>query len=83
MIPRQEDSEFIRTGHAAALERPRHFTHWILLTTVLFFAAALAWANWATLDEVTVGEGKVIPSSQVQIVQNLEGGIVSEILVKE
>lgn len=83
MVPLQEDSEFIRAGHAAALERPRHFTHWILLTTVLFFAAALAWANWATLDEVTVGEGKVIPSSQVQIVQNLEGGIVSEILVKE
>jgi adhesin transport system membrane fusion protein len=40
------------------------------------------WASLAIVDEVTVAEGKVIPSSQVQIVQNLEGGIVSEILVK-
>jgi membrane fusion protein, adhesin transport system len=83
ITPRQEDAEFIRTGYAAAMERPRRFTHWILLATILFFAVAIAWANWATLDEVTVGEGKVIPSSQVQVVQNLEGGIVSEILVKE
>lgn len=83
IVPLQEDSDYIRTGHDAAMERPSRFTHWILLATVLFLAAALAWANWATLDEVTVGEGKVIPSSQIQIVQNLEGGIVSEIMVKE
>jgi adhesin transport system membrane fusion protein len=83
IIPLQEDSDYIRTGHDAAMERPSKFTHWILLASVLFLGAALAWANWATLDEVTVGEGKVIPSSQIQIVQNLEGGIVSEIMVKE
>jgi adhesin transport system membrane fusion protein len=35
----------------------------------------------ANIGETTVGEGKVIPSSQVQVVQNLEGGIVSEIRV--
>jgi adhesin transport system membrane fusion protein len=40
------------------------------------------WANYAMLDEVTRGVGKVIPSSHVQVVQNLEGGIVSELLVK-
>ena len=37
---------------------------------------------FATIEETTVGDGKVIPSSQVQVVQNLEGGIVSEIRVK-
>lgn len=41
------------------------------------------WANQAVLDEVTLGEGRVIPSSTVQVIQNLEGGIVSEILVRE
>lgn len=41
------------------------------------------WANQAVLDEVTLGEGRVIPSSTVQIIQNLEGGIVAEILVRE
>ncbi|OXE27881.1 hemolysin secretion protein D, partial [Vibrio parahaemolyticus] len=41
------------------------------------------WASWAQIDQVTVGQGKVIPSSQIQVVQNLEGGLVKEILVKE
>lgn len=46
-------------------------------------ATLLVWANFAVLDEVTRGEGKVIPSRQVQVLQSLDGGIVSEILVKE
>ena len=41
------------------------------------------WANYAVLDEVTTGQGKVIPSSEVQIIQNLEGGIIKNIFVKE
>lgn len=48
-----------------------------------FILLALIWASLAEIDEVTRGEGKIIPSSQVQIVQNLEGGIVSELLIKE
>ncbi|CAM3573205.1 HlyD family type I secretion periplasmic adaptor subunit [Parendozoicomonas haliclonae] len=51
----------------------------VLLTLVLF----IVWASWAEVDEITRGEGKVVPSSQIQDVQNLEGGIVREILVRE
>jgi adhesin transport system membrane fusion protein len=58
-------------------------SHVILWTTVCFFTMALIWADYSTLDEVTRGTGRVIPSRHVQVVQNLEGGIVSEILVKE
>ncbi len=36
-----------------------------------------------SLDEVTRGEGKVIPSSKIQVIQNLEGGILAEVLVAE
>lgn len=43
----------------------------------------LVWAAFAQLDEVTRGEGKVIPSRQVQILQSMDGGMVSEILVRE
>lgn len=43
----------------------------------------IVWAALAQLDEVTRGEGKVIPSRQVQIIQSLDGGIVSEIVVHE
>ena len=49
----------------------------------LVFALFLAWASFAKLDEVTRGEGKVIPSKQVQVLQSLDGGIVNEILVHE
>ncbi|MDE2260496.1 MAG: HlyD family type I secretion periplasmic adaptor subunit [Betaproteobacteria bacterium] len=49
---------------------------WIL---VIF----LIWASFTKVNEVTRGEGKVIPYSQIQVVQNLDGGIVSEITVHE
>lgn len=57
--------------------------HLLLVAIVAFFAVFIAWANFATLDEVTRGEGKIIPSSEIQVVQNLEGGIVDEFLVRE
>lgn len=43
----------------------------------------IIWAQFATLDEVTKGEGQVIASSRTQVIQSLEGGIVSEILIQE
>ncbi len=49
----------------------------------LFFIAFLTWASVSEIDEVVRGEGKVIPSGQKKVLQHLEGGIVSDILVKE
>ncbi|CAM3585479.1 Type I secretion system membrane fusion protein PrsE [Pseudomonas reidholzensis] len=67
---------------ATLQESPRlsRLTVWLAAALLL---AALAWASLAVLDEVTVGEGKAIPSSKIQVVQNLEGGIVTEIFVRE
>jgi adhesin transport system membrane fusion protein len=62
---------------------PPRFSHFILWITILFFISAGVWAHYSILDEITRGTGKVIPSSHLQVVQNLEGGIVSNILVKE
>lgn len=53
---------------------------WLSLIAVFVF---FVWAYFAVLDEVTRGEGKVITSMQVQVLQSLDGGIVSDILVKE
>ena len=47
------------------------------------FVLALLWAGLSEVDEITRGEGKVIPSRQLQVMQSLDGGIVSEILVQE
>ena len=55
----------------------------IIWSILLFLVCVLVWTSIAEIDEVTRGEGKVIPSRQVQVVQNLEGGIVAEILVSE
>lgn len=57
--------------------------HFLLVAIVLFFVVMISWANLATLDEVTRGDGKVIPPGDVQAVQREESGIVEEILVKE
>jgi membrane fusion protein, adhesin transport system len=81
--PGRKDAEFILGRAGAHLQGPRIFAHLLLLTIVAFFAIFFAWASWAKLDEVTRGDGKVIPSSQVQVVQNLEGGIVAAIAVHE
>ncbi|PHV11385.1 HlyD family type I secretion periplasmic adaptor subunit [Chitinimonas sp. BJB300] len=53
---------------------------WISAVAVLVL---LIWAGLAPIDEVTRGEGKVIPSRQVQVLQSLDGGMVSEIRVRE
>lgn len=55
----------------------------LLWAVFLFFVMAIVWAGYAEVDEVVRAEGKVIPSRQVQIVQNLEGGIISSIMVDE
>jgi len=55
------------------------------LLWVVFFAliALLVWAGLAPIDEVARGEGKVIPSSQLQVVQSLDGGVVETLSVQE
>ncbi|WP_249582457.1 HlyD family type I secretion periplasmic adaptor subunit [Pseudomonas viridiflava] len=60
--------------------RAMSLTVWIAAALLL---GAVLWAGFAVLEEVTTGEGKAIPSSKVQVIQNLEGGIVSDIFVRE
>lgn len=47
------------------------------------FILAVLWAGLSEVDEITKGEGKVIPSRQLQVLQSLDGGVVSEILAQE
>jgi len=60
--------------------RRSRLTVWIAAALI---GSALVWAKFAVIQEVTMGEGKAIPSSKVQVIQNLEGGIVTEIFVRE
>lgn len=53
---------------------------WVCSLVVIIF---FAWASWAEIDEVTRGEGRVIPYTRIQKIQSLEGGILEEILVTQ
>ena len=77
------DLAYMRSLSAAVMQRsPRYMMRVVLIIAALLIAA-LVWAHWAKIDVVIRGNGKVVPASQVQLVQSLEGGVVSEILVKE
>jgi len=70
----------IRTTILVHSARGARMILWII---ILFFVSVLVWAYFSEVEEITKGTGKVIPSRQVQVVQNLEGGILEEILVNE
>lgn len=55
----------------------------IVRAGLLVMILLIVWATLARVDEVTRGDGRVIPSRQLQVVQSLDGGVVSEILVQE
>jgi adhesin transport system membrane fusion protein len=55
----------------------------VLVMFAVAIAVAVTWAAVSRIDEVARGEGKVIPSRQLQVLQSLDGGVVSEILVRE
>jgi membrane fusion protein, adhesin transport system len=71
-------------GIDVVMSRARtHRAQLIVRGAVLVVAALILWACFAQVQEVTRGDGKVIPSKQLQIVQSFDGGVVSQILVQE
>ena len=69
------DAAIHRRGHA--------FAYLVSVIIVVLMVIFLVWATFTRLDEVTRGMGQVIPSQRVQVIQNLEGGILEEIMVQE
>jgi adhesin transport system membrane fusion protein len=55
----------------------------LLYAIVVICLLLLVWAAFAEIDEVTRGEGKIIPSQQLQVVQSMDGGVVQEVLVRQ
>ncbi len=78
-----EDLEYMSSLNAAVLVKSSASSKIILWSIFLLFGWFVLWSSVAEIDELTRGFGKIIPSSQIQVVQNLEGGIISEILVQE
>jgi len=68
----------IRTSILAQSPRGGRAIIWVTLALFLLF---IVWAYFSNIEQVTRSDGKVVPSTQIQIVQNLEGGILSEIMI--
>lgn len=79
----KEDIDFIHTLEAQANVTTSKKVDYLFFAIVAFFAIAILWAAFSEIDELARGEGKVIPSEKLQTIQNLDGGIISDILVKE
>jgi len=77
-----EDYEFINSLSAAVAEQTPKKMRWALYFWVTAVTIFILWASLTQIDEITRGTGKVVPSGENKIVQNLEGGIVKEIYVK-
>jgi adhesin transport system membrane fusion protein len=78
----QEDISFVNSAYAHLYDKPKRSVDILFLVIMTVIIGLIVWANIAQVDEMARGEGKVIPSSDIQKVQNFDGGLVSEILVK-
>ncbi len=79
----KEDLHYISSLNEIARHNPSHRSEvllWVISFTVFVL---IIWASFAEVDELTKGTGKVIPSKHVQVIQNLDGGVVSDIFVHE
>src|SRR5690606_26439435 len=55
----------------------------VVVICAVILGALLTWSYFATVAEVSTGDGRIIPNSREQVIQSLEGGIVSELYVRE
>ena len=77
------DVDWVRDADWAHLQQEPLRARSLLRGALLVLVLLVVWAGFAEIDEVTRGEGRVIPSSHLQVVQSFDGGVVEEILVKE
>jgi membrane fusion protein, adhesin transport system len=77
------DSDFLPDYEYALRARTARFAHILTLGVCAFCLIFLIWAHFAKLEEVTRGDARVVPSSKIQVVQNLEGGILAELAVHD
>ena len=80
---KDESIDLVTDIRAAVLEQSPRGGSYIIWAVLLLLFVAVIWAYFAEIEEVTRGAGKVIPSGQIQIVQNLEGGILKKVMVRE
>ncbi|WP_323816187.1 HlyD family type I secretion periplasmic adaptor subunit [Cellvibrio sp. NN19] len=79
----EQPKDWVTDSDWAKLQQEPVRARALLRVIALIIFLLIVWAAFAPLDEVARGEGKVIPSSQLQIIQSFDGGVVQEVLVRE
>jgi len=79
----EEDRAWLEDAELAILDQAPLRAKKILYLMIASLVVLIVWAGITKIDEITRGEGRVIPSQQVQIIQSYDGGIVAELLVHE
>ncbi len=79
----KEDLPLLGDLQAALQQEKHHGLFWTIALLALVLAGSITWAYFSTVEEVTRGQGSVIPSSREQLIQSLDPGVLSEMLVKE
>lgn len=77
-----EDIDFATDLRTSILAQSPRGGRAILWGVIALFSVLICWAALSEVEQTTRGQGKVIPASQIQNVQNLEGGILAEVLVR-
>ncbi len=77
------DMPYTQDVYQALVTERQHIVAWLLAALVALLGSLIAWAALTTVEEITLGEGRIIPSSREQVIQSLEGGIVAELFVRE
>lgn len=80
---RRETTDWAGEADWAQLQQEPLRARALLRVAAWLVVLLLSWAAWAEIDEVTRGEGKVVPTRQLQVIQTVDGGVVDEILVRE
>lgn len=79
----QQDLDMADDVYGSLVTQAPNIHKLTIWTLAALFICFITWAYFAALDQVTSGEGKIVPSSQIQVIQNLDGGVLEELYVQE
>jgi len=79
----EQDLAFMQSLSGAVLENSPRWTRPVLFFWITTVGLAILWASFAQIDEIARGQGKIVTSGDNQIIQNLEGGIIEQVLVAQ
>jgi len=80
---KNKDIDFMGELEAATNLRPALSSIILLFSIVSLVTFLIIWMSYSKIEEITRGQGQVVPTQDIQYVQSLEGGVLQELLVKE